>query len=72
MPWFEVKVKASQLIAVEAEDAGEAAMIAFNEAFDGELECDKECDHPKEPVTGDALDSLKRHANLVLPDGDGE
>ena len=69
MPWFEVVVKASQLIAVEAEDAGTAAEIAFDEAF-GMEDCDKECDHPQEPVTGEKLASLKRHANLVLPDGD--
>lgn len=70
MPWYEVIVKASQLVVVEAATADEAAQLAYDEAF-GMEDCDKECDHPKAPVEGHELDSLKRHANLVLP-MDGE
>ena len=66
MPWYEVTVKASQQIAVEADSPDEAAQIAYDEAFGGD-ECVKECEHPKLPVEGFALDSLKRHADLVLP-----
>lgn len=66
MPWYEVTVKASQLIAVEAKDADEAARIAYEEAFDACNLCVKECDHPKAPVEGFSLESLKRHADLVL------
>ena len=65
MPLYEVTVKASQQIAVEADSPDEAAQIAYDEAFGGD-ECVKECDHPKRPVEGFELDSLKRHADLVL------
>lgn len=72
MPWYEVTVKASQLIAVEAKDADEAAQFAFDEAFGMSDDCVKECDHPKAPVEGFELESLKRHADIVLPMDDEE
>lgn len=71
MPWYEVIVKASQQIAVEANTPEEAAQIAYEETFGGE-ECVKECDHPKAPAEGFELESLKRHADLVLPMDDEE
>lgn len=71
MPWYEVIVKASQQIAVEADSPDEAARIAYDEAFGGD-DCVKECCHPKCPVAGFELDSLKRHADLVLPMDDEE
>lgn len=67
MPWYEVTVKASMLIAVEAQDADEAAQVAYEEAFSMADDCVKECDHPITPVEGFELESLKRHADLVLP-----
>ena len=73
MPWFEVIVKASQLIAVQAEDASAAANIAFERAF-GNEDCDKECVHPCKEISGTKLESLMRHADLVLSEekvGDG-
>ncbi|GAO36661.1 hypothetical protein SCT_2071 [Sulfuricella sp. T08] len=71
MPWYEVIVKASQQILVEAETPEEAATVAFDEAF-GMEQCEKECDYPKATVGGTELESLKRHADLILPDGDDE
>lgn len=71
MPWYEVLVKASQQIAVEADSPDDAARIAYDEAFGGE-ECSKECDHPDEPVEGAELEALKRHADMVLPIDDEE
>lgn len=70
MPWYEVLVKASQMIAVEADSPDEAAAIAYDEAFGCE-ECVKECNHPVAPVEGAELETLKRHADMVLP-MDGE
>lgn len=67
MPWYEVIVKASQQVLVEAKNPEEAATVAFDEAF-GMEQCEKECDHPKAPVEGAELESLKRHADLILPD----
>lgn len=71
MPWYEVLVKASQQVAVEADSPDEAARIAYDEAFGCE-ECVKECDHPNEAVEGFNLETLKRHADLVLPLDDEE
>ena len=71
MPWYEVIVKANQQILVEAETPEEAAAVAFDEAF-GMEQCDKECDHPKAPVEGAELESLKRHADLILPNEDDD
>lgn len=67
MPWYEVKVTAVQIVAVEAQDAETAANIAFGESFGMDFSAEKECEYSASPFDETKLDSLIRHADLVLP-----
>jgi len=68
MPWFDVTVNATQLIAVEAEDIEIAEAFAFQQAFLN-VDCRKDASRPKE-ISGVALTRLKSLANLVFSEDD--
>lgn len=65
MPWFQVNVVANSVVAVEANSAEEAMDGAMAEVFNGFEVSDKEA-VATGPFEGEALASVKRHANVEL------
>jgi len=64
MPWYEITVEASMTVCIEAEDAEQARMDAYDECF---TIFDKDTSEPRLLETAEAIERSKRHADEVMP-----
>lgn len=64
MPWYEITVEASMTVCIEAEDAEQARLDAYDECFTG---LDKETSEPKLLATEEDIERSKRHADEIMP-----
>ncbi len=64
MPWYEVEVEARMTVCIEAEDAEQARLDAYDECFTG---FDKDTSEPKLLETADDIERSKRHADEIMP-----
>jgi len=64
MPWYEIYVEASMTVCIEADDAEQARLDAYDECFTG---FDKDTSEPKLLETEEAIERSKRHTDEIIP-----